>query len=94
MPEFMLDLPPSMTGAQMASVSSYRQFNTQYSGNNSVKYRVEIKTYSWGQLYPATEAKQEDFILHLPRVVFLNQISTTHFVIFLGKSTLEGFPVF
>ena len=56
----------------MASVSSYRQFSTQYSGNNSVKYRVEIKTYSWEQLYPAIESKQEDFILQSPRVVFLN----------------------
>lgn len=69
-PELVTILPLSADASMLVCVSSHTQFSAQ--GANSVKYRVEIKTCSRGQLYPAAEAQQEGFVPWMPRIIFLN----------------------
>lgn len=44
-------------------------------GINLVKYRAEIKTRSWEQLYLAGKAEQEAFVLQMPRIIFLTRLA-------------------
>lgn len=70
MPEPVLDLVPLSRLEHVSARIILHTFSVQ--GTNSEKCSVEIKKYSWGHFYLAVDAKQESFVLWMPRIIFLN----------------------